>query len=738
MVNRMVDPADGRQMPVSADTPISVIAELLGADAAGMFRCLLHADRTPSAQIWADAEGRPGIHCYAGCDDSELRRAIIAPAATRPRVEWRVACTYQQPDGRLVQALRYDNPGGGGCPHRTRRRNEYIPCADTSPHKHCAPGQGGRPVASLPVRGLLVAILNDRQPGTVVLVEGEKAAAAVAAAGYTAGCWYGGTESARHANYAPLAGRMVYLWPDDDAAGRRAMDTAGRMAAAAGAHIVGVIPSTGESGADAADMPLSEIAGAIAGAAAWTPSDDAPDAPDAPDDAPPDDQPPVELLARFAPGRFAVVDRAHLAINRPDFGTWLPLTDGRTPAVRGTLLVLIQQCRAAAGYDNARLVSMRTAQECIAALSAWIVQPPPGVLIVHQDDFDAAPVLPLRAGGGIHLRTGEVISPADLPAHLISDTGQDGIDYRPEVLDTPAPAAIAVLSHYGIGLFRRFARNLIEPDKCIDTISLPRSSSGKTTLADALEYALPGQVAVADGPASFSAQGLKFSSPAGLLASNRLVIFDESDKITAPPPPGALNALTARRLRIEPKGRDAYYAPRRANALMLGADKPALELGQGAETRFVWSHTAHLPELPAGLRDWMLSPDGGAWLATWLVDAAIDIALNGDDTDTPESRRAAQSVLEQNADPLIDALLDWYEPGDPDDWCSIPSIKDTLAQAGVGVAGDLNSRTIAAALTRIAPESTTTRRVVERRTVSGRLGLRLRADAAAAETAPRN
>lgn len=440
------------------------------------------------------------------------------------------------------------------------------------------------------------------------------------------------------------------------------------------------------------------------------------------------DQPPdAELLARFAPERIAVVDRQHLYICRPDVGTWLPLGDGRiTQAARGTLIVLIQHCRAAAGYADRRAVSIRQAQECVAALSALIAQLGGGVMRIRQDDFDTAPIVPLRGGGGIHLRTGDIFSQADLPPCLVSDTGMEGIDYRPDALSSPPPLADVVERHYGKVLMRRFARHLLAPDKRIDAVRLPRSSSGKSTLADALENALPGQVAVADASASFSAQGLKFSSPAMLLATHRLVIFDEADKITAPPPPGALNALTARRLRIEPKGRDAYYAPRRANALMLGADWPALDMVQGADTRFVWGYDAHLPVLPGGIWEWMMSAEGAAWLATWMVDAAIDIALNGDDTETDVSGSAAQAMMTQNSSPVVDALGDLYEPGDGDDWCSISSIKAVLAAAGIP--DDINSRTMTAALSRIAPESQPQKRRPEPGAipVAGRKGLRRR------------
>lgn len=68
--------------------------------------------------------------------------------------------------------------------------------------------------------------LAARGTDPVVVCEGEKAADAAAELlpGHVATCWPNGTNSWRKADFAPLAGRDVLLWPDNDAPGLTCMD----------------------------------------------------------------------------------------------------------------------------------------------------------------------------------------------------------------------------------------------------------------------------------------------------------------------------------------------------------------------------------------------------------------------------------------------------------------------------------------------------------------------------------
>lgn len=60
----------------------------------------------------------------------------------------------------------------------------------------------------------------------VVIVEGEKAcdAAAILLPDHPVVCWQGGAQAVAKADLSPLAGREIWLWPDNDEAGTKAMD----------------------------------------------------------------------------------------------------------------------------------------------------------------------------------------------------------------------------------------------------------------------------------------------------------------------------------------------------------------------------------------------------------------------------------------------------------------------------------------------------------------------------------
>ena len=74
----------------------------------------------------------------------------------------------------------------------------------------------------------------------VLLVEGEKSAdaASLLLPDWVCMTWPGGSKAVDKADFAPLKGRDVVLWPDADAPGRQAMNTAAKRAHAAGAASV--------------------------------------------------------------------------------------------------------------------------------------------------------------------------------------------------------------------------------------------------------------------------------------------------------------------------------------------------------------------------------------------------------------------------------------------------------------------------------------------------------------------
>jgi len=88
--------------------------------------------------------------------------------------------------------------------------------------------------------------LAQRPAAPVVLCEGEKAADAAAELlpGYVATCWPNGSKSWHKADFSPLAGREVLLWPDNDAPGLACMDEVAERLHALGAASVRTLALT--------------------------------------------------------------------------------------------------------------------------------------------------------------------------------------------------------------------------------------------------------------------------------------------------------------------------------------------------------------------------------------------------------------------------------------------------------------------------------------------------------------
>jgi putative DNA primase/helicase len=97
--------------------------------------------------------------------------------------------------------------------------------------------------------------LAAKPEATVVICEGEKAADAAAEilTYHAAVTWPGGASAWRHANFAPLRGRKILLWPDNDEPGAKAMHSIGTLLAGMGCLIRMIVPADVPAGHDAAD-----------------------------------------------------------------------------------------------------------------------------------------------------------------------------------------------------------------------------------------------------------------------------------------------------------------------------------------------------------------------------------------------------------------------------------------------------------------------------------------------------
>ena len=226
------------------------------ADNEIMVHCCVHDDPNPSLSIKAK-DGKLLVKCFAGCDQP----AVVAALKTRglwpdpaPRQDapdgipatWRgkpftAKWLYRGQDNTpLGIVARYDGPDG----------KEIIPFFKRDGQRW-APGAAPVP---RPLYGL------DELPGfdgDVVVVEGEKACDAVqrllsGAVGVT---WPGGSNVVKKADWSPMQGRNIIIWPDADEPGLKAARDVAEACRAAGAASVRVLtpPAGKPRGWDAAD-----------------------------------------------------------------------------------------------------------------------------------------------------------------------------------------------------------------------------------------------------------------------------------------------------------------------------------------------------------------------------------------------------------------------------------------------------------------------------------------------------
>lgn len=215
-----------------------------------MALCPAHDDRRPSLRVTVGDDDRALVHCHAGCTPEAVvgalgltladlmpangmqsgRRASPKPARKREpdgrdrkngrahataddaiaEMERRhgpssARWTYQDAAGEPVGVIvRWDTPDG----------KDIRPVSKTTKGWTVEGMPEPRPLYRLP--GLLA-----RPDEKVYVTEGEKAADAAASIGLLATTSPHGCESARKANWRPLAGREAVILPDNDDAGRK-------------------------------------------------------------------------------------------------------------------------------------------------------------------------------------------------------------------------------------------------------------------------------------------------------------------------------------------------------------------------------------------------------------------------------------------------------------------------------------------------------------------------------------
>lgn len=187
------------------------------------------------------AELQVGRSAQASGSQSDGQHVSPTPDDAPPLpAEWRglgcpaAAWVYRDADGAVLRwTLRFTRDDGG---KDIRPVTLWRPATGKPLRWRPKAEPGPRPLYGLDR-------LAARPSATVLLVEGEKAADA--AGGHfptmVAMTWPGGAKGIAKADFQPLQGRRVVVWPDADDAGRRAAQDAAQAALAAGATSAAVV-----------------------------------------------------------------------------------------------------------------------------------------------------------------------------------------------------------------------------------------------------------------------------------------------------------------------------------------------------------------------------------------------------------------------------------------------------------------------------------------------------------------
>jgi hypothetical protein len=233
-------------------------------------RCPAHEDKSPSLSVAEGSDGRALVFCHAGCSPDAIAQAIsldvadlfakelaerrsrrssrpskAEPKATKNVVKaefskaastWQAALPrslgkpstvweYHGADGALVGIVaRWDLPDG---------RKEIRPAS-------LAP-DGGWVAQAMPEPRPLYKLPALMSADRVIVVEGERCAAALASLGFTATTSSQGAKSADKADWSPLASKRVVIVPDHDEAGEGYARDVAQLVVEAGAADVRIV-----------------------------------------------------------------------------------------------------------------------------------------------------------------------------------------------------------------------------------------------------------------------------------------------------------------------------------------------------------------------------------------------------------------------------------------------------------------------------------------------------------------
>ncbi len=214
-----------------------------------MSRCPAHDDRQASLSVGVGDDGRILLRCHAGCGAKDIltklglsladlmaanghsgatpaRRGGQGGKTVHETIEAAAAAalwSQQQSNSGATLGPIWQYRDASGCPYAAVVRIN-LPAAENQRGQKVfrpirkVPGgwQVGDPGKWLPYR-----VENIGSSGTVHVLEGERCTDSLAAMDFPAVTSAHGAKSAAKTDWSALAGKSVYLWPDNDDAGRK-------------------------------------------------------------------------------------------------------------------------------------------------------------------------------------------------------------------------------------------------------------------------------------------------------------------------------------------------------------------------------------------------------------------------------------------------------------------------------------------------------------------------------------
>jgi 5S rRNA maturation endonuclease (ribonuclease M5) len=242
-------------------TPLEILLEKLpNATKAGTgwsARCPAHDDRKASLSVSEGDNETALVNCHAGCATEAVLKVVGLTLKDLFPPKGDKATSKPKPDGKTFATA---NEAVLELERRHGKRSALWTYHDAKGEPvgvvarwYKPSGKDIRPVARHG-DGWRISAMPDPRPlyglhalaaaRRVLVVEGEKAAEAARAMGFTTTTSAGGSAAASKTDWRPLAGKEVWILPDNDAPGRKFADTVAGILAKQGA-VVKIIDLTG-------------------------------------------------------------------------------------------------------------------------------------------------------------------------------------------------------------------------------------------------------------------------------------------------------------------------------------------------------------------------------------------------------------------------------------------------------------------------------------------------------------